>query len=302
MYEGRRVGVVVPVYNEERFVGRVIETVPPFVDRLYVVDDASTDGTWSEINDHTVETWEDVDPQSVPLADGGEAGFRVVAIRHGHNQGRGGAVKTGYQATLEHDVDVVAVMDGDGQMDPSILHEIVDPVVRGEADYVVGNRLGQPGTWREMPPFRLFGNLLLTGITRIASGFWSLSDPQNGYTAISRRALEALNLDALYDEYGFLNDVLVRLNVHGFEVVNVPMHARYGEESSGIRYSSFVPKLSALLGWLFIWRLTTKLTSDQGVDPPETYRILSKRIEDGPVDGSLDHHGDSRQAEGVEEA
>ncbi|WP_231727839.1 glycosyltransferase family 2 protein, partial [Haloferax profundi] len=153
------------------------------------------------------------------------------------------------------------VMDGDGQMDPDILTHIVDPVVYGTADYAVGDRLAGPSYWRGMPTWRLFGNGLLSGLTRIASGYWHIRDPQNGYTAISAETLEDLDFDRLYDQYGFLNDLLVNLNVAGKRVATVPMYARYGDEESGIRYSSFVPGLSFLLLKDFLWRLDVKYLS-----------------------------------------
>jgi len=268
MYEHETVAVVIPVYNESGFIGEVIETVPSFVDRVYVVDDRSTDGSWAEVLERADRTIGDVSAErsSVaptaavgPLADGGvDSPDRVVAIRHETNRGRGGAVKTGYGLALSDGIDVVAVMDGDGQMDPDVLTRIVDPVAEGRADYAKGNRLVDREHWTSMSGWRLFGNLSLTVLTRIASGYWGMRDPQNGYTAISAEALERLNTADLYEDYGFLNDLLVRLNVHGMRVVDVPMRAVYGEESSGIAYSSFVPNLSALLARRFLWRLWRK--------------------------------------------
>ena len=254
MYRGDVVGVVVPAYNEERFVASVLTTLPAYVDRVYAVDDCSSDGTWREIQACASRANED-DAETVAV-DGGEGfGRRVVPIRHSTNRGRGAAVATGYRRALEDGVDVVAVLDGDGQMDPDVLNRVLDPVVSDEADYVVGNRLDGPASWDGMPPWRLFGNLLLTLLTRIASGYWHVSDPQNGYTAISADALSELDLAALYERYGFLNDVLVRLNVANWRVTNVPMRARYGDEESGIRYAEFVPQLSWLLLRNFLWRL-----------------------------------------------
>ena len=252
MLGSKTIAVVVPAYNEARFVGRVIDSFPAFVDRAYIVDDCSSDETWTEMLAHA-ETANAAAADAEPLlagvvGDGGDSDDpRVVTIHHEVNQGRGAAVKNGYRRALEDGIDVVAVMDADGQMDPDILHEIVGPVVRGEADYTVGNRLSSLDSWTGMPPFRLFGNVVLTLLTRAASGYWSLSDPQNGYTAISRQALETIDVDDLYDGYGFLNDLLMHLNVYDLRVRNVPMHARYGDEESGIRYSSFIPKLSKLL-------------------------------------------------------
>lgn len=300
MYAGVRVGVVVPAHDEEGFVGDVIRTMPAFVDRLIVVDDGSTDGTWAEIHEATrsvngganqaTVTGEVADSDLVqirqltdggllagaegqtasegrpaggdgsrpgsPRGDGAPHDATVLAVRHETNMGRGAAVKTGYRLALADGVDVVAVMDGDGQMDPDILAEIVGPVARGDADYAKGDRLCGPKCWVGMSRFRLFGNVLLTGLTRVASGYWRLRDPQNGYTAIGADALRSIELDELYDGYGFLNDLLVALGAARLRVTSVPMKARYGEETSGIRYTSFVPSLSLLLLRGFLWRVT----------------------------------------------
>jgi len=267
MYRGNAVGVVVPAYDEARFVGGVIDTLPGFVDRTYVVDDRSTDGTWDVIRRHAARANERVAAPVLAAADGGASlDRRVVPIRHPVNRGRGAAVKTGYERALEDGMDVIVVMDGDGQMDPDIMPAIIDPVVDGVADYAVGDRLAARDTRRGMPPWRLFGNLLLSGLTRIASGYWHIRDPQNGYTAVSADALAELEFDRLYDQYGFLNDLLVNLNVAEKRVATVPMHARYGDEESGIRYSTFVPGLSFLLLRDFLWRLRVRYL-DGGVRP-----------------------------------
>jgi len=273
MYDGATVGVVVPAYNEQGFVGDVIETVPAFVDRVYVVDDCSTDGTWDEIREtlsrlHVPAAagaaprpvgdggvgWRDRLVARVPRA--GEAGPRwIVATRHKPNTGVGGAIKTGYLEAVDDNVDVVAVMNGDGQMDPAILGRIIDPVVAGDADFAKGNRLRNATYRRDMSPWRTFGNYLLTYLTRVASGYWRMMDPQNGYTAVSKAALERVDLDTLYDDYGFCNHLLVRLNKQGLRIADVSMQAVYGEETSHIRYRKFIPALSLLLLQSYLGRL-----------------------------------------------
>jgi glycosyltransferase involved in cell wall biosynthesis len=256
MYEGKTIGVVVPAYNEATLLGGVIETMPAFVDRVYVIDDASTDGTWAELSRHAAAANERREPEAT-LPDGGEAGF-VVPIRHEHNRGPGGARKTGYARALADGLDVVATMDADGQMDPAHLGRIVAPVVADEVAYAKGTRLKSREFWRGMPPFRLFGNLLLTFLTKVASGYWAITDPQNGYTAISREALAEMDIEALYDDYGYLNDVLTSLNVRSKRVADVSHPARYGGEHSGIEYSTFVPSLSGVLLRNFLRRLRTR--------------------------------------------
>lgn len=252
MYRNHTVGVVVPAHNEAPFVGEVIDTLPAFVDRVYPVDDASTDGTWEVLTERAAPARDAV----ATVADGGaEADVRVVPLRHETNQGVGAAIRTGYRRAHADGMDVVAVMDGDGQMDPEMLDRLLDPIVAGRAAYAKGNRLLSPSHRDGMSRWRLFGNALLTGLTRVASGYWTLMDSQNGYTAISRHALETIDLDRLYDGYGFRNDLLVALNVARLPVADVSIPAIYGEERSGIRYRSFVPRLSRLLLSGFLWRL-----------------------------------------------
>lgn len=252
MYKGNRIGVVVPAYNEEGFVGDVIETVPEFVDRIYPVDDCSTDATWAEIQRAAARV--NAAPP-VLKADGGASENRVVPIQHERNRGVGAAIKTGYRRATEDDLDVVAVMNGDGQMDPEVLDRILDPVVEGVADYAKGNRLLTADYWEGMSGWRLFGNFLLTYLTRIATGYWQMADSQNGYTAISVELIRSLDLSEVYDRYGFLNDLLVRLNVQDVCIADVEMRAVYGEETSSIRYLDFIPRLSWLLLRGFLWRL-----------------------------------------------
>jgi glycosyltransferase involved in cell wall biosynthesis len=265
MYDGDRIGVVVPAHNEARFIGEVLSTMPEFVDVVIVIDDCSDDGTWQVVRafeSGAVETAPESPPR-VATSDGGRTRVedtrpgesRIIASRHQTNRGRGAAVKTGYRLALNQGVDVVAVMDGDGQMDPDYLGDIIDPVVNDGVAYVKGNRLVDFDHVRQMSRWRLFGNATLTLLTKCASGYWGMRDPQNGYTAISASALEEIDISGLFDGYGFLNDLLVTLGAHDLQVVDVPVEAVYGDESSGIRYSRFVPFLSLLLLRGFLWRL-----------------------------------------------
>lgn len=179
MYKGKKIGVVVPAYEEEGFVGGVIETVPSFVDRVYVVDDGSTDNTWREIREAARQ---ENDAHARTLTSGGTAVFErpVVPLRNDRNRGVGGSIKHGYSRALRDDIDVIAVMNGDGQMDPAILDRIVDPVVEGRTDFAKGNRLLFREFREGMSRWRFFGNSLLTLLTKVASGYWKTMDPQNG--------------------------------------------------------------------------------------------------------------------------
>jgi glycosyltransferase involved in cell wall biosynthesis len=251
MYRGERVAIVVPAYNEAGFIGEVLQTLPAYADRAYVIDDGSTDETWNEIQHTIVSRRVDERPES---SDGPE----IIPIRHEHNRGVGAAIKTGYRRVRRDGLDIAVVINGDGQMDPDACHRLLEPIVAGEADYAKGNRLLAREHFEDMSAFRLFGNFLLSYLTKAASGYWKLMDPQNGYTAISARALDALDLDELCDQYGFCNDLLIRLNALGLTVADVSIEAIYGEETSTIRYHRFVPRLSGLLLSGLLWRLKTR--------------------------------------------
>ena len=251
MYDDATVAVVVPAYNEAGLVGRVVETIPGYVDRVYVVEDGSTDGTWAEIR----RTAREINADTTPEADFSR---RVVPIRHDENRGVGGAIKTGYLAARDDRIDVTAVMGGDGQMQPALLESVIAPVVAGEADYVKGNRLLDDDHREGMPTFRYVGNRILTWLTRIASGYWTVGDPQNGYTAISLHALETAGIEGMYEYYGYCNDLLIRLNVAGLRVLDVPRPANYGDEESHITYRAYIPRVSVMLFRGFCRRLWRK--------------------------------------------
>jgi len=241
MYRDKTVAVVVPCYDEETQIARVVETMPGLVDRIVVVDDASRDGTAA-----AVERLQGKDD-------------RVVLIRHEVNQGVGGAIASGYVHARDHDVDVAVVMAGDGQMDPADLPALLDPVVGGHADYAKGNRLITGEAFRQIPRVRYFGNAALSLFTKIASGYWSVADSQTGYTAIGRRALQAIDWGTMYRRYGQPNDLLVKLNVANMRVVDVPVQPIYHVgEKSGIRLRTVIFTIGWLIVRLFFWRLKEK--------------------------------------------
>lgn len=279
MYRDHTVGVVITAYNEAELVGDVIDGVPSFVDRVYAVDDCSTDSTWAEITQRAAV--ESTDTASFPVADGGHRhGSRVVPIRHEQNGGVGRAITSGFREALDGDVDIVAVMDGDGQMDPANLDRLLDPIVDGRASYAKGNRLAKLSHMNSMSLFRLIGNVLLTILTRIASGYWRMRDPQNGYNAIETTTLKRIPLSQLHDRYGFRNDMLIRLSVEGVTVADVAMPAVYGDEESGIHYTTFVPQLSWLLLGRFFWRLRTELRKNWLLTPSvsESMSLLTSLV------------------------
>jgi glycosyltransferase involved in cell wall biosynthesis len=237
--EGKSVAVVIPAYNEEKLIGATIAGVPDFVDRILVVDDQSGDGT--------------------ALAVEGSGDARVELIRHDRNQGVGAAIVTGYKRARDEGIDVTAVMAADNQMDPDDLAKLVAPVARGEVDYAKANRLFTGQAWELIPRYRYLGNAVLSLLTKIASGYWHVADSQTGYTAISHRYLELLDLDRIYQRYGFPNDMLVHLNVWNARVRDFPSRPIYNVgERSGIRLRKVVPRISWLLVKGFFWRMREK--------------------------------------------
>ncbi len=240
MYKSYTVAVVIPAYKEELLIGSTLTSISDFVDRIYAVNDASPDKTGD-----LIEYYASLDD-------------RIITVHHQENQGVGGAIISGYKLALADGMDVVAVMAGDNQMDPAFLPELLNPVISQQYDYAVGNRLVNEKFRKGMSKWRFVGNSILTLLTKVASGYWQLMDPQNGYTVISRRALETISLDAIYPRYGYCNDLLVWLNTYGFRVKNVPHPARYGSERSKIKYSTYIVGLSWLLVNAFLWRMKTK--------------------------------------------
>ena len=239
MLEGKQVAVVVPARDEEALLPRMLAGIPGFVDRVYVVDDGSKDGT-------------------VAAAEGA-GDDRVSIVRHESSNGVGAAIVTGYKQALADGVDVTAVMAADNQMDPADLETLAGAVARDEVDYAKANRLFTGQAWELIPRSRYLGNAMLSLLTKIASGYWHVADSQSGYTAIGRGTLELLDLDRVYRRYGFPNDMLVHLNVVNARVRDFPSRPIYGVgERSGIRYRSVVPRISWLLLKGFWWRLKEK--------------------------------------------
>ncbi len=244
MFQGRRVTVVVPAYNEERLIGKVLAEMPALVDRIIVVDDASTDGTVAQI-----EAARAAQPE------------RIELIRHPGNRGVGAAIVSGYESakTSEPPDGMVAVMAGDAQMDPDELPLLLRPLADGSADYTKGNRLFTGEAWKIIPRYRYLGNAVLSLLTKIASGYWHVTDSQSGYTAITVEALKVVQLGRLYRRYGFPNHLLVELNNYDFRVRDVPIRPIYNiGEVSGIRLPRVIPTLAWLLFKCYFWRMKEK--------------------------------------------
>jgi glycosyltransferase involved in cell wall biosynthesis len=238
VYHDRVVHAVVPAYNEANHVALVVRTMPAFVDRIFVVDDCSTDGTAGAAESTG-------DP-------------RLTVLRTPRNLGVGGATVLGYRHALEAGADIVVKMDGDGQMPPEALPELLDAVVQGDADYAKGNRFLRRELVHRMPLERIAGNVMLTFLTKLASGYWHVFDPQNGYTAARASALRVLPLDRLHPGFFFENDMLVRLNIHNFRVVDVPMPPVYNGGPSHLSILAVMSTFPLLLLRRFFHRVIEK--------------------------------------------
>lgn len=209
-----RIAVVIPAYRAEGSVADVLAGIGDFVKWILVVDDASPDGTAAAVSAAARR-----DP-------------RIRLLRHEVNQGVGGAVLTGYREAVRLGAEIVVKMDSDGQMDPSHLRALVDPIVRGQADYTKGNRFVHARQLRSMPLLRRVGNLGLSLLTKLASGYWSIFDPTNGYTAIHAAVIPHLNDEAIAPRYFFESSMLLELNLLRAVAKDVYIPSRYGEETS----------------------------------------------------------------------
>jgi dolichol-phosphate mannosyltransferase len=216
-----RIAVVIPCYKVKRHILEVITDIGDEVWRIYVVDDACPDGSGKYVESHCLDQ-------------------RVKVIYHEYNQGVGGAVMTGYRAAIADDADIIVKVDGDGQMDTSLIPNFIEPILAGEADYTKGNRFFDLEEIYTMPRLRLFGNAVLSLMTKLSSGYWDLFDPTNGYTAIHAEVVRHLPFSKISRRYFFETDILFRLNTLRAVVVDVPMNAKYGDEISNLRISKIV--------------------------------------------------------------
>ena len=221
------IAVVIPSYKVTNHIVQTINEIGPEVSYIYVVDDACPDG-------------------SGKLVESSVKDKRVEVIFHTENQGVGGAMVTGYKAALESDAQIIVKLDGDGQMDPALIKDLIAPIASGRADYTKGDRLDSLTGLAQMPTIRLFGNAGLSLLTKISTGYWNITDPTNGYTAIHRDALKVLPLGMISKRFFFESDMLFRLSIYRAVVWDVPMLARYGNEKSNL---SILKTL-----WEFPWK------------------------------------------------
>lgn len=219
------IAVVIPSYKVTRHILGVIAGIGSEVGLIYVVDDKCPDGSGAFVREHCT------DP-------------RVTVLEHALNQGVGGAVMTGYRAAIAAGATVIVKVDGDGQMDASLIPRFVAPILSGEADYAKGNRFFDLEQIRAMPPLRLFGNAVLSLMTKVSSGYWDIFDPTNGFTAIHAEVARHLSFDKISKRYFFETDMLFRLNTLHARVVDVAMDAVYGDEVSNLKITKIVTEFA----------------------------------------------------------
>lgn len=245
MYRNKKIALVIPAHNEAKLIKPTLESVPEIIDKIYVVDDKSTDN------------------QNEVVRACAQKDNRIHLIVHEKNQGPGGAIITGYLKSSEDENDITVVVGGDHQMP---LHEVahfLDPLIDEKADYTKGNRFllsKFEDTLQKMPKIRLVGNWIITALTKIASGYYKTMDVVDGYTAITKRAIDIINWKRAWKGYGYPMDFLIRLNAYGFKIIDIPRTAIYlpGEKQSQIKGFSYMMRVSPMLIRGFFWRLKFK--------------------------------------------
>jgi len=290
MLHNKTIAVVVPCYNEETQITEVLDSMPQFVDRIILVNDCSTDRTAQVILDYianqspapfaisnilntVVPNRYNRASQVVQKLQQEELGLflpskvenqhpeqeRIIFINLLQNGGVGAAIARGYKWAKDHGIDCTAVMAGDGQMDPAELESICLPVVQEGIDYVKGNRLIHRSALLVIPKIRYLGNSVLSILTKMASGYWHVSDTQTGYTAISKKALNAIPIHQIYPSYGYPNDMLVKLNIAFCSLREVEIKPVYdvGEQSK-MKILKVIPRIAWLLFKGFFRRLWHK--------------------------------------------
>ncbi|MBI5952130.1 MAG: glycosyltransferase family 2 protein [Chloroflexi bacterium] len=234
------IAAVIPAYNVEKDLESVLRGLPPYIKHVIVVDDASPDASGEAA-------------AAAAKTDG-----RIILVRHAKNQGVGGAMVSGFRKALELGAQVVVKLDGDGQMDPKHIPALVMPLIQGKADYVKGNRFRDFQALQLMPVVRRVGNLGLSFLTKAATGYWGIFDPTNGFFAVRAEILAGLPLDKLDRRYFFETSMLAHLYLLGALVMDVPIPARYGNETSNLSIRRTLIEFPAKLIATFLRRILLK--------------------------------------------
>ncbi|MCK5693250.1 MAG: glycosyltransferase family 2 protein [Bacteroidales bacterium] len=287
MLHNLTIAVVIPAYNEADQIDKVLESMPGFVDRIVVVNDRSTDQTEEVVlarmeKDQIGSRNEQIGPQPIKrtlyneaemvlqerdeeeikdfvpseLVNSDPENDRIILINNLKNGGVGAAIARGYKWCKDNNIDCTAVMAGDGQMDPAELEGICLPVVNGSVAFVKGNRLIHRSAKLVIPRTRYLGNSILSIMTKMASGYWKISDTQTGYTAISLQALKKIDLPRIYRRYGMPNDLLVKLNIARCSICEVEIKPVYRiGENSKMKVMRVIPRITWMLFKAFFKRI-----------------------------------------------
>jgi dolichol-phosphate mannosyltransferase len=221
MHGNYQIAVVIPSYKVKKQLLEVVKHIPNKIWRIYVIDDACPEKSGQYVASKISEN-------------------RISFIYHSKNKGVGGAVMTGYQAAIKDGADVIVKIDGDGQMDSSLIPLFVEPIFSGEADYTKGNRFFDLSNLYVMPPVRRWGNAVLSLVSKLSTGYWDVFDPTNGYTAIHSEVAKKLPFEKINQRFFFETDILFRLNTLKAVVLDIPMDARYGDEESNLKVKNIV--------------------------------------------------------------
>lgn len=243
MYKNKKIALVIPARNEEKLIGFTLEKVPDIIDRIYVIDDGSTDNTSGVIEEQR------------------EKNQKINLIRNEKNTGPGGSIIKGYLQSSKEQMDITVVAGGDNQMPLEDVKDFLDPLIDTDCDYTKGNRfLVEENVFEDMPNIRLIGNSIISLLTKIASGYYKIFDFVDGYTAITKRAIDTINWKKAWKKYGYPMDFLIRLNAYSFKVKDIPRRAIYieGEKQSQIKGLKYAIQVSPMLLRGFIWRLVKK--------------------------------------------
>ncbi len=238
MYKNKIITVVVPAYNECEHILSVITKIPDFIDYVVVVDDCSTDQTVQILQPHLNK--------------------RLMLYRNEHNLGVGGAIMRGHIEALQLHSDIDVVMAGDDQMDPAYLSSLIDCIIDDGYQYSKGNRFIEKSNLIKMPKIRIFGSMILSILTKSASGYFHISDPQNGYTALDLNAFKKLKTSHIRKDYLFENDLLIHLNLINAKIKEVSMPARYNGEKSKLSINRFLLKATSFFIYRTFWRIWVK--------------------------------------------
>jgi glycosyltransferase involved in cell wall biosynthesis len=241
MINEKTVGVVIPAFNEEKNIGTVIENLPSWIDKIFVIDDGSKDNTSEVCQEYKLR---------FP---------NINLIKHKKNMGVGQALITGYQNAIESNIDVTLVMAGDNQMDPHFINQLIYPIIEGRADFTKTTRVKLTDSRSMIPKRRWFGNIILTFLTKFISGYWNISDCQSGYTAVSLSMLKRLPIQQMYKKYGQPNDLLILLNIENARISEVVTPPRYNVgEVSKMKIWKLFFTLPPLFVKRFVYRIFVK--------------------------------------------